>query len=303
MSSGDPGGGAPEPDALRVERLERQNAELARENRDLTAALRALEARDRRGRDDLAQAQAFQQQILPRPPAARFFACRAIYRPVDLVGGDLYDIEELDRHTFRFFVADAPGHGVQAAMRTMIVKTEYDRLKATSMDPAQLLDQLNDRICRTYPNLELPFTACCFDLIEPRDRRGAILRSASGAHPALLVAPRTPASPPMEVRGDGGYLGVMPGLDVDLVEVRLPPGVRLLAFTDGLIEPSAEKPGEPDALRMARILHILRADRPLDEVVGELQARIEAPVADSERADDITAIVVEIPFTSADPRR
>jgi sigma-B regulation protein RsbU (phosphoserine phosphatase) len=221
-----------------------------------------------------------------------------------MIGGDIYDIAELDRWTYRFFIADAPGHGVQAAMQTMVIKTEYDRLKATSMDPAQLLQQLNERICRTYPNIELPFTACCFDLIATQSRRGVVVRCASGAHPALLVAPRSPAAPPQEIGGDGGYLGVMPSLVVDLVEARLAPGVRLLAFTDGLIEPSVENPGEPDALRMARILHILRAaDRSLEEVVDDLVARIEAATAESKRADDTTAIVVEIPFTSTDPRR
>jgi serine phosphatase RsbU (regulator of sigma subunit) len=141
---------APADDPHRVEdlldQLEHVNEALERTNRDLTAALRALEEKDRRHREDLAQARAFQQQILPREPQPGFFDCRAVYRPVEMVGGDIYDIAELDAWAFRFFIADAPGHGVQAAMRTMIVKTEYDRIKETSMDPAQLLE-LNDRIC------------------------------------------------------------------------------------------------------------------------------------------------------------
>ncbi len=286
-----------------LEQLERVNEELERTNRDLTAALRALEEKDHRLREDLAQARAFQQQILPRDPHPGFFDCRAVYRPVEMVGGDIYDIAELDPWAYRFLIADAPGHGVQAAMRTMIVKTEYDRIKETSMDPAQLLQELNDRICRAYPNIELPFTACCFDVLRPRQGRGAILRCASGAHPALLLAPRALRGEGRALGGEGGYLGVMPGVDLDLVEARLPPGARLLAYTDGLVEigGACAPPGAP---RVAQILQILGStERSLEQAIADLIAPVEEAAKEGEGADDTTLIAVEIPWTSADPWR
>src|SRR5439155_7922786 len=114
----------------------------------------------------------------------------AIYKPADMVGGDIYDVCELPpkdkgHPRFRVFVADTTGHGVQASLRTMVLKTEYDRVKQQQGGPGDVLTQLNQTITRLYPGLEMRCSACCFD-IETRADGTARVCYANAAHPPLL---------------------------------------------------------------------------------------------------------------------
>ena len=57
------------------------------------------------------------------------------YIPLDEVGGDIYDISEINNKYTRIFLADATGHGVQAALITMAIKGEYESFKHSISSP------------------------------------------------------------------------------------------------------------------------------------------------------------------------
>ena len=130
--------------------LRAANEEVRRINDRLSETLHALEQRERLITNDLEQAQRFQQLILPRAPVSDRLRFSVFYRPAELVGGDVYDIYERQPGCFRVFLADATGHGVQAALRTMLLKAEYDRLKDGST-PEQTLVALNASIAANTP--------------------------------------------------------------------------------------------------------------------------------------------------------
>src|SRR5687767_11190401 len=94
--------------------LRAANQEIRRVNARLTETLQHLEERDRRITSDLEQARRFQQMILPPPPTTVHACFSIFYRPAELVGGDIYDVWERSPGTYRVFLADATGHGVQA---------------------------------------------------------------------------------------------------------------------------------------------------------------------------------------------
>jgi serine phosphatase RsbU (regulator of sigma subunit) len=167
----------------------------------------------------------------------------------------------------------------------MVVKTEYDRIKGSAADPAGALRDLNERIQRSYPNVELPFTACCFDVKRGGEGDGdaVTVRCATAAHPGLLMIPPSSEGKILEIRGHGSYLGVLPDLDVELVDLEVAPGCRLLAYTDGLLE---AQDGAAEALRAV--------NGDLGQAVEGLLRDVEAFAASQvERADDATAVVIE----------
>ena len=45
-----------------------------------------------------------------------------LFRPAGYVSGDLYDVARLDERRIGFYVADAVGHGMPAALLTMFIK-------------------------------------------------------------------------------------------------------------------------------------------------------------------------------------
>jgi hypothetical protein len=56
---------------------------------------------------------------LPELPGLRF---DVLFRPVDYVSGDIYDVHRLDEEHVAIAVADASGHGIPAALLTVYIK-------------------------------------------------------------------------------------------------------------------------------------------------------------------------------------
>ena len=48
-----------------------------------------------------------------------------LFRPASHVSGDLYDVMRLDEDHIGFYMADAVGHGMPAALLTMFIKRRW----------------------------------------------------------------------------------------------------------------------------------------------------------------------------------
>jgi serine phosphatase RsbU (regulator of sigma subunit) len=270
----------------RVLEMEQAASELAAVNDKLAAALRVLEERDHRISEDLAQAWAFQRLMLPRlpPPAALRFA--ALYRPAEVVGGDLYDVCRVTGGGHRVFIADAIGHGVQAAMRTMILKTEYDRVRDAAT-PARALVELNRRISAAYPGLELQCTAACFDV--NADGPVTHVAYATAAHPPLIVV--SPDGAARQVYQAAPFLGVIPDIEITPVHFELRRGERLFALSDGLVEETKDD----KEFGVERLLAALaRPELSLEDTMTSALAALEEFVGGTAMSDDITLIGIEV---------
>ena len=135
----------------------------------LREALRELEARRAVIDVDLHEASAFQRAMLPAmaevralAPTVAVYAC---YEPAEVVGGDLYDVAAAPGGGLRVFLADTVGHGVQASLRTMVVKTIYERHESVAATPAALLARVNADAVAMHPDRQMRLSACCFDLL------------------------------------------------------------------------------------------------------------------------------------------
>ena len=244
--------------------------ELATANDEVQAAFAALAEKDARLHEDLLQAQAFQQRILPKMPVVESMTFDVLYKPADMVGGDIYDVcelapREVGARLFRVFVADTTGHGIQASLRTMVLKTEYDRIKLLGGGPGDALGELNRKIARDYPGLEMRCSACCFDVEIPANSAEssdkAKVRYANAAHPPLLHVAGAKVT---ELSARGTFLGIIDDVTFEETIVLLHAGDLLVAYTDGICEQENEA-GKPFGLE--RIESLLAA------------APLEAPAA------------------------
>src|SRR5687768_980396 len=84
--------------------------------------VRILEERENAVKNDLMEAKLFQESLIPEPPQVEGVRLVARYMPAELVSGDLYHIHPVESGV-RVLIADASGHGVQASLRTMVIKT------------------------------------------------------------------------------------------------------------------------------------------------------------------------------------
>jgi len=185
---------------------------------------------------ELEMAARIQQSLFPAEfPSVEGFRFSSFYRACRTLGGDYYDIAMNDSQAV-LLVSDVSGHGIQAALVSMLLKAIFHDASARATGPTELLTQMNLRLHRFLP--ESMFAAA---LVVWLDRRTARLQLASAGLPCPFVL-RSSKQRLDEVLIGGIPLGMF-GPDgpicFDMNEIILAPGDILLMASDGLGEISA----------------------------------------------------------------
>lgn len=258
--------------------------ELRERNVQLAETLRALEDRDYAIQEDLDQARGFQLSLLPSLPKSLALRFAQIYLPAEKVGGDIYDVCSIAPEEYRLFLADTTGHGVQASLRTMVLKTTYDRIKQEATDPAAALALLNTALCREFPQLELMSTACCVDI----SARTGVVRYANCAQVPILLVHDGEVT---QLYQPGPFLGMSPRVELTCQELTIPIGARMLVTTDGLYE---LRNAQGEELGLSRPAQILKQAESLTAAAQRLAAEVGQFIPSAaEQSDDVTALLLE----------
>jgi serine phosphatase RsbU (regulator of sigma subunit) len=267
------------------QRVAERTKELAERNDQLADLLGSLREKEQRIIDDLEQARAFQQSILPTLPGSPLAKVHAYFRPLELVGGDIYDVCQFADNHWRVFVADATGHGVQAAMRTIVLKAEYDRLKFEIGSPSALLETFNRNLVTLYSRSEMLCTACCLDVIV-RNGSGRV-RYANAAQPPVI---RMMGDLATQVESPGPFMGLGKDTEVPLLEFDVAEGERLFIYTDGL---SDQLNAAGAAFDLPSVLR-RHADAPLGALIERITGEFDAFRGECTTADDVTLVGIEV---------
>jgi serine phosphatase RsbU (regulator of sigma subunit) len=181
-------------------------------------------------KQDLTIARRIQENLLPKEEIRKMIInCHSLYIPMAEVGGDLYDVFELQPGLYRFFIADATGHGIQASLVTMLIKSTYEAVKSMLDDPKDVISQLNDEFISNYVNLTIIFTALVCDL----DLNTMTLRYCSAGHPASLCIRGRDI---FELPATDRLIGMMQERPFKTREWEINQNDRYLLLTDGMYE-------------------------------------------------------------------
>src|SRR5687768_17691371 len=160
--------------------------------------------------EELRLAARLQQDFLPKGlPEVGPVRFRTLYRPAGYVSGDLYDVMRLDETHVGFYMADAVGHGVPAALLTMFIKQALvtkviDATGYRLLAPSVTMQKLNDAL--VAQNLSTAtFATALYGNINYRTRR---LTFARGGHPDPLLLTRDGELKTLE--SEGALLGIFP---------------------------------------------------------------------------------------------
>jgi hypothetical protein len=172
--------------------------------------------------ETLSQVQAL---LLGTPPAwLAGFAVGVRYQSasgLDQIGGDFYDVVEVDGNGIAFILADARGKGLEASSMAAVLKGGFRSLVGEGASPAHILARLDRLVAREGGDED--FVTALAGRVFPSGR----FVLASAGHPAPLGdGPRfLPAAAPL-------------GLGAEAVEAhgQLRQGQRLICYTDGLVE-------------------------------------------------------------------
>ena len=238
-------------------------------------------------RKSLEIARQIQQSLLPREPIQVVgFEVAAWNRSADETGGDYYDWFGLPDGRTAVVIADVTGHGIGPAM-LMAVCRAYARASVPNMDPLRsAIVQLNQLVSHDFGDGR--FVTFAVALLSPDHDEIELL---SAGHGPTLVCRR--AGGAIETfDGDGLPLGIMP--EVDFSEPRticLGRGDTLLLVTDGFMEAHN---AAGDLFGISRLSDSLtaHADRPIAEIVSQMDSEVRAFSGTQPQADDMTAVII-----------
>jgi len=176
---------------------------------------------------DLNYSKKIQTSILPKIHPLPNLSYAIVYQPMDEVGGDFYDFFQLNDHTSRFFIADATGHGIQAALVTMAIKSEYENLKKNNLTPSEILTKLNYTFINKYKTIY--FSCVVMDI----DVKNMEVKYSSAGHPAQILLQDGKA---IEMKKSGALLGLKKDMEYEIISMSLSSEDRIYLFTDGVYE-------------------------------------------------------------------
>lgn len=183
--------------------------------------------------DELKQAGETQKTLLPQTlpdiPNANV-VCKFI--PMAQVGGDIYDIFELEKNKFGIMVADVTGHGVPAALISFMVFSAFIHSIKSKLSTREVILQINDMLeGRLPPGKYVTMIYGIYDAITKQ-----LTLSCAGHPPGFLVRRATREIIPLKTKGT--VLGMLPRKLVNYEQdvFQLHPGDKLLFYTDGILE-------------------------------------------------------------------
>ncbi len=215
--------------------------QLGREVRTGTGMEKGIRGEMNRLHEELHLAATVQRELLPhRLPEDEFVEFASMYLPATYVSGDLFDARAIDENRIVFFIADAVGHGVPAALITMMLSrgllNQFAHGARGDISPADCLRGLNCELCHHASGNYRFATAVCGVL----DKRDFSVKLAGAGHPPTLLLHRGKMT---SIESQGPLLGVFAEAEYSDDTVMLEPGATLLLYTDGF-ELAFPAPGE-----------------------------------------------------------
>jgi serine phosphatase RsbU (regulator of sigma subunit) len=213
-----------------LQQLRRENAMLRKLDRGVQQQMTQMD-------EEMRLAARLQTDFLPRRlPEQNGCSFRVLFRPASYVSGDIYDALRLDEHHLGFYIADAVGHGMPAALLTIFIKRTL-RIKEINepgktgsayriIPPDEAMFHLNAEICQQQLSLS-QFVTMVYGVLNIHTYE---LKLARAGHPApyLLKADGSMK----ELEPDGALLGVFPEEHFPVMTVQLEPGDNILMYSD-----------------------------------------------------------------------
>jgi serine phosphatase RsbU (regulator of sigma subunit)/CheY-like chemotaxis protein len=253
---------------------------LIRDHRDLSDRHRSIE-------QELAMAAKIQRSLLPdKLPASNGFRCAGFYHPSTAVGGDYYDcVQRPDADIV--LVSDISGHGVQAALTSLLLKAIFQE-QATHADNAEtLLNEMNRRLHQFLPKSMFACTAIAWMSADSNLR----LTNAGLPFPYLLHGGN---EKPQELPLSGMPLGLFPEAppsSYDSRSLSMEPGDVLLIATDGLGE---IRRGDDSFFQDSEFAKALTEIKGVggDEVIEQVMNRARAFQGGDSYDDDVSIVTI-----------
>jgi serine phosphatase RsbU (regulator of sigma subunit) len=229
----------------------------------------------------------FLPQTLPDSPQ---FKWAVAFMPADWVSGDIYDIARLDEKHIGFYLADAVGHSMPAALLTMFLKQAVQMRQTIGNEykiftPLEVISSLNQKMFAQHLR-GCQFATCCYCLLNTET---LTLEYCRAGHPYPILIGKDNYLLQLQTRGS--LLGVFEDAQFEQGLVQLRPGDKLLLYSDGAEPFMGIKHNEPSLDFGKEFMDI--AALPAKQFTAEFE-NLAGASKDTTELDDITLITLEI---------
>lgn len=291
-----PQGTSPSIIAASLHAVVRRQHAIRRVSRDLSIAMRSNSGMtsefDKLG-EELRLASRLQKELVPDGPlSSNWLDSAVMFRPASFVSGDIYDLRQIDEDRVSFFVADAVGHGVPAALLTMVISRAL-KLEGRAGELVAPLDiaakRLNNELIKLSGTTGRFATAVAGVI----DRKQETLQVVNAGHPPPLLCRDGKVE---EIDVTGPLLGVFPDGEFHVETLEFPSDATLVVYSDGFETVFGEL-GEhgrrrPTKRHLDFLTHVATAPSEMLGAIADLENAIDTTAGSLVQDDDLTALAI-----------
>lgn len=272
-------------DRRALEALTAKNKALQQAYDELRAAQAELVEKERLERE-LEIAADVQRTLLPaRLPQYEDYSFAAYLEPARHVGGDYYDVIELDDEHVALVMADVVDKSVHAALYMAVTRTLFRTASRRSAAPAEVALAVHAGMMDTS-TAEM-FVTAFYGVLHRAS--GRLTYVVAGQERPLLARPGQPVR---ALEGKGRFLGMIDPLHLAEYGLEMEREDRLLLFSDGLTDAPNQAGERYGYGRLEAALGVCRA-WPVTDLVNYIAEDVQTWCQGVSAFDDITLLAVE----------
>jgi sigma-B regulation protein RsbU (phosphoserine phosphatase) len=213
------------------------------------------------------------------------------FLPAEWVSGDIYDVAKIDEQHIGFYIADAVGHSMPAALLTIFLKQALVMRHTIDnnyriLSPAEVMRNLNVKMAAQKLS-GYQFATCCYCLLNTKTLQ---LTYARAGHPyPILIRPGEPLQQ-LEVRGS--LLGIFEQAEYSQQTIQLRPGDKLMLYSDGA-EPFLGCFDEETGFAFNEAF-TKTTTMPVTEMLNQFSNIAKNQKISESEFDDVTAVALEV---------
>jgi sigma-B regulation protein RsbU (phosphoserine phosphatase) len=230
-----------------------------------------------------------QQRLFPqRIPEIAGVGLAGMCRPASEVGGDYYDLIEMEDGHLGFAIGDVSGKGISASLIMASLRASLRGLVLDDPgDLAQLMQKVNRLVYEASSSSR--YATFFFAILDPQTR--AFRYVNAGHNPPVLV--KQVSGELQRLEACGPVVGLLPFAVYETVSLILKPGDLLIAYTDGISEAMTVEDEEWGEARMLQAVP-RRPSASAAEVLEQIFRAADEFTAGAEQHDDMTLLIMKI---------
>ncbi len=256
----------------------------------LNMTILELERRNSIVQNELNMARNIQKGIMPGNNSLNEIEYNIYYSPLEKVSGDYYDIFKLDNDRIGILICDASGHGIPAALVTIMAQVYFSKAFSKFAKPGELLNFINKQLSTSIVTSD--YLTAFYLILSMSDLK---LYYSNASHQKALILRNTSNGKKIEeLDSQGFFIGALKEVPFpyETKETTLGSKDRLILYTDGIVEGMNAKKEE---YGMERFIEKIKeySDLPVEEFNKKIIEDIDSFADGILRRDDYTLFSID----------